>query len=84
MALFSHTIFLDAFSRMKVLYFDQNFTGLFLRVQFTKNNIGLDNGWAPNKREAIIRTNADPIHWRIFATLLGDELSEIASWLSGN
>ena len=32
-----------------------------------------DNGLAPNRRRAIIWTNADPIHWRIYATLGGDE-----------
>ena len=25
---------------------------------------GLENGLAPNRRQAIIWTNADPIHWR--------------------
>ena len=29
---------------------------------------------ARNSRQAIIWTNADPIHWRIFAALGGDEL----------
>ena len=28
-----------------------------------KPNIELDNGLAPNRRQAIIWTNADPIHW---------------------
>ena len=28
--------------------------------------IGLDNGLAPNSLQAIIWTNADPIHWRIY------------------
>ena len=27
---------------------------------------GLDNGLAPNRRHAIIWTNADPIYWRIY------------------
>ena len=35
----------------------------------------IPNGLAPNRRHAIIWTNADPIHWRIYATLGGDELS---------
>ena len=26
-------------------------------------NFGLDNGLAPNRRQAIIWINADPIHW---------------------
>ena len=40
---------------------------LFLRVQLTISSFGLDNGLAPNRRQAIIWTNADPIHWRIYA-----------------
>ena len=32
----------------------------------------LDNGMAPNKRQAIIWTNADPIHWCLYAPLGGD------------
>ena len=37
----------------------------------------LDNGFAPNKRQAIIWTNADSIHWRIYAALGGDELNVV-------
>ena len=37
-------------------------------------NIGSDNGLAPNKRQDIIWTNADPIHWSIYAVLGRDEL----------
>ena len=29
----------------------------------------------PNRRQAIILTSADPIHWRIYAALQGDELN---------
>ena len=29
----------------------------------------------PNRRQAIIWTNADPFHWRIYAALWGDELN---------
>ena len=36
-------------------------------------SIGLDNGLAPNRRQAIIWTNADPIHWRIYAAPWWDE-----------
>ena len=39
-----------------------------------KPSIGLDNGSAPNRRQAIIWTNADPIQWRIYAAL--GEMSE--------
>ena len=40
-----------------------------------KNSIGLDNGLAPNRRQAIIWTYADPIHWRIYVALGADELT---------
>ena len=36
-----------------------------------KGPIGLDNGLVPYKRQAIIWTNADPIHWRIYTALGG-------------
>ena len=35
------------------------------------DNIGLDNGLAPNRRQAIIWTNADTVHQRICALLGG-------------
>ena len=37
-------------------------------------SIGLDNGLVTNRLQAIIWTIADPIHWRIYAALGGDEL----------
>ena len=37
-------------------------------------SIGLDNVLAPKRRQAIIWTNTDPIDWRIYAALGGDEL----------
>ena len=36
--------------------------------------IGLHNGLVPNRQQAIIWTNVDPIHWRIYMALGGDEL----------
>ena len=36
--------------------------------------ITLDNGLAPNRRQAIIWTNADQIYWRVYAALGGDDL----------
>ena len=39
-----------------------------------KGPIG-NNGFAPNKRQAIIWTNADLIHWRIYSALGGYELT---------
>ena len=47
---------------------------MFLRVQLTITSIGLDNGLALNRQQAIIWTNADTIHWRIYAAPGGDEL----------
>ena len=38
--------------------------------------IGLDNGLAPNRRQAITWTNGDPIRRRIYAALGGDVLSQ--------
>ena len=35
---------------------------------------GLDNGLSPNKWQAIIWTNAGPIHWCIYPAQGGDEL----------
>ena len=37
-------------------------------------SIGLDNGLVPNWWQAMIKTNADPIHWRIYAGLGEDGL----------
>ena len=36
------------------------------------DSIGLDNGLAPNRQQAIIWTNADPINWRIYAAVGGN------------
>ena len=36
--------------------------------------MGLYNGLVPNTQQAIIWTNAYPIHWRIYAALGVDEL----------
>ena len=79
MAVISQTIFSYAFSWMKSLSFWLKFHwSLFLRSNWQYPNIGLDNGLAPNRRQAIILTNnADAIHWRIHAALGGDELSDL-------
>ena len=39
-------------------------------------SIGLDNGLAPNRRQATIQTNAVLIHWRIYAALEDMNLAE--------
>ena len=38
-------------------------------------SIGLDNGLALNRWQAIILNNADPIHWCMYVALSGDELT---------
>ena len=38
-------------------------------------SIGSDNGLAPSRRQAIIWSDADPVHWRIYMALGGDELN---------
>ena len=66
----SQTIISDAYSWMKSFVFCLKFhRSLFLRVPLTITSIGLDNGLTPNRRQAIIWTNADSIHWRIYAAL---------------
>ena len=42
--------------------------------------IGSDNGLAPIRRQVIIWTNVDPVHWRIYAALGGDELIKDSPW----
>ena len=44
-----------------------------------KNSIGLDNGLAPNRRQTIIWTYVEQIHWRTYEALGGDELTCINS-----
>ena len=51
-------------------------------VIWEEPSIGLDNGLAPNRRQAIIWNNANPIHWRIYAALGGDELTLIPTRIS--
>ena len=75
MAAISKTIFSDAFSWMKSFVVCLNFTGVCSEgIDWQKPTIGLDNGLAPNRRHAIIWTNGDPIQWRIYAVVGGDEL----------
>ena len=48
---------------------------LILASNWQQSSIGLYNGLAPHRRQASIWPNADPIHWPIYATLGGDELT---------
>ena len=61
------------FCAWKVSYFDHNFTEVYSwGTNWQQPSIGLDNGLAPNRRQAIIWTNAYLIHWRIYAAIGGD------------
>ena len=63
----------------------ETFSGDILKYIFFKENCrisiqislkfvpkGLINGGAPNKRQAITRTNADAVRWHMYATLGGN------------
>ena len=41
--------------------------------------MGSDNGFSPNRREAIIWTNDGIVHWRIYASLGLNELTHLPS-----
>ena len=76
MAASSQTIFSGAFSWMNSFLFWLIFHwSLFLRVQLTITQHWFRLGL--NRRQAIIWTNADLIHRRIYAALGGDELTLI-------
>ena len=75
-AAISKTIFSDTFSWTKnFVFWWKVYCSLFLSVLFTiiQHWFSLDNGLAPNRWQAIIWTNANPIHWRIYEALGGDE-----------
>ena len=62
------------FNEWKILYFDWNFTEVcLLWSNWQQHSSPLNNGLVPNRRQAIIWNNADPIHWRKYTALRGDE-----------
>ena len=62
------------------LKFSLNFCSYVSNWQYP--SMGLDNGLVPNKRQAIVWANADPIHWRIYAAIGGDVLRhKVWEWL---
>ena len=62
---------------MKMFVFDQNFTEVLSQgSNWQYLSIGSVNGLAPNRRQAIIWTNADLIHWRIYTAPGGEEFKE--------
>ena len=67
---FSQKIFSDAFSWIKNFVFQLKFHwSLLLRVQLTINQHWFDISLALTRQQAIIWTNADPIHLCIYAAL---------------
>ena len=75
MASFLQTIFWDAFSWMKSILVKISMKFVPKGPIDNKPSTGSDNGLVPNRRQAVIWTNADLIRWRIYAALGGDELS---------
>ena len=70
-------IFSDAFLWMK------SFSYLTITQQWFRYlvSIGSDNGLSLIRRQAIVWTNADQIHWHIYVSLRGDELNQlILAW----
>ena len=84
MAAISQTTYSNASSwNTKFDYLLRFCWSLFLRCNWQQPSIGLDNGLAPKWRQAINGTNADPIHWRIYAALGGDVLIKEDTYLQG-
>ena len=64
------------FHEWKCLNSDLNFTEFcFWRSNYQYFSIGAENGLAPNRRQAIIWTNDDPVQRRIYASLGLNELN---------
>ena len=51
----------------------------FQETSWQYASIGSGNGLKPNRRQAITWTNADPVHWHIYAALGGDNTFFIVS-----
>ena len=57
------------------MYFGSDFTEVCSKQSNEqKISIGLGSGLVRNRRQAFTWTNADPVHWGIYAALGGDEL----------
>ena len=58
------------FHHWKISYFDWNFIEVCsLGFNWQKGSVVSGNGLAPNRRQVITWTYADPVHWRIYAAL---------------
>ena len=67
MAAVLQATFSNTFVWMKI-NFDKNFTEFSYKSNRQYSNIGSSNVLAPNRRQAIILTNADLVYWRIYAS----------------
>ena len=77
---FCQTTISNAFSWMKWYNYDSTFTEICSHESnWQQSSICLDNGLALNRQDPIIWTNADPVHWPIYTTLGGDELTHCPS-----
>ena len=74
-ATFGRRHFRMQFRQWNGFNFDKNYTSFCFQLSNLRwPSISLDNGLAPKRRHAIVCTNADPIHWRIYAELGRDQL----------
>ena len=58
--------FSNTFSWMKYKDFNSIFTEICPQVSSEKSNVGLDDGLAPIRRQAIIWANDSLVYWRIY------------------
>ena len=73
------------FLEWKYFNFKQYFIGkLSLGSNLQYVGIGSDNGLAPSRRQAIILTNVDPVHRRIYAALGVDGLNWCTTSITWN
>ena len=74
----------DVFLELKSWNSDLNFPDICSQVSnWPYSSIGSGNDMAPYRRQAITLTNDDPVYWRIYAALGGDELillSKLEAW----
>ena len=72
----------------RCIFVNEKFFFLILIKKFTEDcslgsnwqyhSIGLDNGLAPNRQQAIIWTNSDQTNWRVYAVLGGISMNQCA------
>ena len=76
MVAISQTTFSDVFSSITNFVFWSNFIEVCSQgSNWQLDSVGSGNGLALNRQQTIIWTNADPIQWRFYAALGGNELT---------